>query len=163
MTDNRLSAARQAACHVGCLQVTGSVTYGGRESSTMVQMLTTQTNKETRCKCSQHNQIHFICSVFLFLVVLWAFAACVLSNWGKCFLNLKVFSEVAARWALSATIVKSFQQLTAGGWNGWNWWLKVETSFIVNLLLRVKKEVQAVGKSPFCNFNTAVHPVCHSN
>ncbi len=32
----------------------------------MVQMLTTQTNKETRCKCSRHNQIHFICSPFLF-------------------------------------------------------------------------------------------------
>ncbi len=29
-------------------------------------MLTTQTNKETHCKCSQHNQIHFICSAFLF-------------------------------------------------------------------------------------------------
>ncbi len=26
------------------------------------------------CKCSQHNQINFICSVFLCLVVLWAFA-----------------------------------------------------------------------------------------
>ncbi len=25
-----------------------------------------QTNKETCCKCSQHNQIHFICSAFLF-------------------------------------------------------------------------------------------------
>ncbi len=26
------------------------------------------------CKCSQHNQINFICSVFLCLVVLWVFA-----------------------------------------------------------------------------------------
>ncbi len=43
------------------------------------------------CKCSQHNQIHFICSAFLFLVVLWAFVACALSNWRKCFLNLQVF------------------------------------------------------------------------
>ncbi len=74
--------------------------YGGRESSTrrnfrkhmqiekapanlenrllqVLQMLTTQTNKETRCKCSQHNQIkYFICSAFLCLVVLWVFADC---------------------------------------------------------------------------------------
>ncbi len=29
------------------------------------------------CKCSQHNQIkNFICSAFLYLVVLWAFAVC---------------------------------------------------------------------------------------
>ncbi len=95
----------------------------------VVQMLTTQTNKETRCKCSQHNQIHFICSVFLFwlccehlqrvrcqidesvflicrcfffylqcvsfLVVLWAFAAHVSSNWGSCFLNLQVFFSIS--------------------------------------------------------------------
>ncbi len=32
-----------------------------------------------------------------FLVVLWAFAACVLSNWQKCFLDLHVFPEVAAQ------------------------------------------------------------------
>ncbi len=39
-------------------------------------MLITKTNKETHCKCSQHNQIkNFICSAFLYLVVLWAFAA----------------------------------------------------------------------------------------
>ncbi len=31
----------------------------------MVQMLTTQTNKETHRKCSQHNQIHCVCSAFL--------------------------------------------------------------------------------------------------
>ncbi len=44
------------------------------------------------CKCSQHNQIkNFICSTFLCLVVLWAFVACVLSNWWSCFLNLQVF------------------------------------------------------------------------
>ncbi len=30
------------------------------------------------CKCSQHKQIIFYCSAFLFLVVLWAFAACAL-------------------------------------------------------------------------------------
>ncbi len=36
-----------------------------------------------------------------FLVVLWAFAACVLSNWGSCFLNLQVFFLC---WALSATV-----------------------------------------------------------
>ncbi len=29
-------------------------------------MLTTQTNKETHCKCSQHNQIHFISNAVLF-------------------------------------------------------------------------------------------------
>ncbi len=55
-------------------------------------MCTTQTNKEARCKCSQHNQInHFICSTFLYLVVLWVFAARVLPNWWSCFLNLQVF------------------------------------------------------------------------
>ncbi len=69
----------------------------------MLQMLTTQTNKEMRCKCLQHNQIkNFICSTFLCLVVLWVFAVrfficlcCehlqrVLSNW-SCFFNLQVF------------------------------------------------------------------------
>ncbi len=53
------------------------------------------------CKCSQHKQINVICSAFL---VLWAFAACVLSNWGSRFFNLQVFFLFAARWALSATV-----------------------------------------------------------
>ncbi len=57
------------------------------------------------CKCSQHNQIkNFICSAFLCLVVLWAFAARVLSNWWSCLLNLQVFFLFAVRWALSATV-----------------------------------------------------------
>ncbi len=96
----------------------------------MVQMFTTQTNKETHGKCSQHTQIHFICSAFIFWVccellqrvrcqidesvflicrcfflfagrfffwvVLWAFAACALSNWRKCFLNLQVFFSICS-------------------------------------------------------------------
>ncbi len=41
---------------------------------------------------------------FFFFVVLWAFAACVLSNWGSRFLNLQVFFLFAACWALSATV-----------------------------------------------------------
>ncbi len=56
-------------------------------------------------KCSQHNQIPFICSAFLCLVVLWAFAACALSNWESCFLNLQVFFLFAVHWALSTTVV----------------------------------------------------------
>ncbi len=100
----------------------------------MVQMLTTKTNKETCCKCSQlaacalsnwwkcflNLQVFFsICSACLFLVVLWAFAACALSNWGSCFLNLQVFSEVAARWALSATVQKAIYRLfVASKWQG---------------------------------------------
>ncbi len=43
------------------------------------------------CRC-----FFSICSLFLFLVVLWAFAACALSNWRKCFLNLQVFFLFAA-------------------------------------------------------------------
>ncbi len=44
------------------------------------------------CKCSQHKQIkNFIWSAFLYLVVLWPFAARVLSNWQSCFLKLQVF------------------------------------------------------------------------
>ncbi len=44
------------------------------------------------CKCSQHKQIkNFIWSAFLYLVVLWPFAARVLSNWRSCFLKLQVF------------------------------------------------------------------------
>ncbi len=54
-------------------------------------MLTTQSNKFDLQRIS-------------FLVVLWAFAACALSNWGSCFLNLQVFFLFAARWALSATV-----------------------------------------------------------
>ncbi len=53
------------------------------------------------CRC-----FFSICSAFLFW--LWALAAHVLSNWGSCFLNLHVFSEVAVRWALSATVVWFF-------------------------------------------------------
>ncbi len=34
--------------------------------------------------------VFFICSLFLFSVVLWAFEACALSNWRKCFLDLQV-------------------------------------------------------------------------
>ncbi len=54
-------------------------------------MLTTQPNK-------------FYLQRLSFLVVLWAFAAYVLSNWWKCFLNLQVFFLFEARWALSATV-----------------------------------------------------------
>ncbi len=58
-------------------------------------MLTTQPNKEKHCECSQHNQIkNFIFSAFLYLVMLWAFAACVLSNWRSCFLNLQAFLSI---------------------------------------------------------------------
>ncbi len=88
-----------------------------KETNSMVKMLTTQTNKETHCKCSQHNQINFICSTFLFLVVLWAFAVCFFF-WLCCehlqhvccqieevvFLICRVFFLFAARRALSATI-----------------------------------------------------------
>ncbi len=55
------------------------------------QMLTTQPNKL------------YLPHISL-LVVLWAFAACVLSNWGSCFLNLQVFFLFAAWWALSAMV-----------------------------------------------------------
>ncbi len=49
------------------------------------------------CNGSQHNQIkNFICSAFLFLVVLWAFTARVLSNWRSCFLNLQVFFSICS-------------------------------------------------------------------
>ncbi len=62
------------------------------------------------CKCTQHNQIkNFICSMFLCLVVLWAFVVRVLSNWWSCFLNLQVLFLFAACWAVSATIILCLQ------------------------------------------------------
>ncbi len=107
--------------------------YGGRESSTRcnfrrhmqiekapanqennfvnltkhtLQMLTTQTNKEMHCKCFWFfGCVVSICSAFFYLVVLWAFAAHVLSNWRSYFLNLQVFFFLfAVRWALLATV-----------------------------------------------------------
>ncbi len=55
-------------------------------------------------QCSNHWATGTLCVVLCcVVVVLWALAACVLSNWGSCFLNLHVFSAVAARWALSPT------------------------------------------------------------
>ncbi len=55
------------------------------------------TNKEMHYKCSQFHFQRVLCSV-----VLWAFAARMLSNGWSCFLNLQVFFYV--RWALSATV-----------------------------------------------------------
>ncbi len=92
-----------------------------------LQMLTTQPKKETHCKCSQHNQIHFIlffwlccehlqrvccqidesvlliCKCFFLFAARFFFWLCcehlqrVLSNRRKCFLNLQVFFLFAAR------------------------------------------------------------------
>ncbi len=62
----------------------------------MVQTLTTQTNKEIDVVkltkvFSWFAGFFFICSAFLFLVVFWTFAACAMSNWRKCFLDLQGF------------------------------------------------------------------------
>ncbi len=80
-------------------------------------MLTTQTNKETCCKCSQHNQINnFICSTFLCLVVLWIFAVCVLSNCWNCFLNLQVFFYLQ-RVSLFGYVVSIIARVLSNCWN----------------------------------------------
>ncbi len=57
----------------------------------MVQMLTTQTNKETHCKCSQHNQINCICSAFLFWLCCEHLQRVCCQIDESCFLNLQVF------------------------------------------------------------------------
>ncbi len=41
--------------------------------------------------CNLYLSVLSIWNAFLFLVVLWVFAAHVLSNWWRCFLNLRVF------------------------------------------------------------------------
>ncbi len=106
-----------------------SIFYGGRESSTRwnfrkhMQIEKAPANQEnifiilTAYGTNAHKQIkkhaanahnttkYILFAARFFLVVLWAFAACALSNWRKCFLNLQVFSKVAARWALSATVI----------------------------------------------------------
>ncbi len=70
-----------------------------------LQILITQPNKEFYLQCVYlFGCVVSICSVFLYLVVVGAFAAHVLSNWWRCFLNLQVFFLFAVRWAFSATI-----------------------------------------------------------
>ncbi len=57
-----------------------------------LQILITQPNKEFYLQCVYlFGCVVSICSVFLYLVVVGAFAAHVLSNWWRCFLNLQVF------------------------------------------------------------------------
>ncbi len=60
-------------------------------------MLTTQTNKETRCKCSQHNQIHFICSAFIFWLCCEHLQHVRCQFDESCFLNLQGFFLFATR------------------------------------------------------------------
>ncbi len=52
-----------------------------------------------------------------FLVVLWAFAACALSNWRKCFLNLQMFFSICnaflflvVLWAFAACALSIWQK-----------------------------------------------------
>ncbi len=107
-----------------------------------LQMLTTQPKKEPRCKANVFSCVVSICSVFLYVFVLWAFAVCfficlccehlhhLLSNWWRWFLDffyLHVFSEAAACWALSATIVKAQKSMKdivyafSAGWYSPKW------------------------------------------
>ncbi len=95
---------------------------------TRLQMLTTQPKKNRAAKQ-------------MYLVVLWAFAVCFFmclccedlhhlrSNW-RWFLDffyLHVFSEAAARWALSATVVKAQKSMKdivcafSAGWYSPKW------------------------------------------
>ncbi len=67
-------------------------------------MVTTQTNKETHCKCSQHNQIHFICSAFLFWLCCEHLQLVCCQIEESVFLIFRVFFLFAARWAFSATV-----------------------------------------------------------
>ncbi len=52
---------------------------------------------------------------FFFLVVLWAFAACALSNWQSCFLNLQAFFSICSAflylivlWAFAARALSNW-------------------------------------------------------
>ncbi len=67
-------------------------------------MLTTQTNKETHCKCSQHNQIVFVARFFVWLcceylqcVSLFVCRACVV-KW------MKLFSEFASVFSICSVL-----------------------------------------------------------
>ncbi len=53
---------------------------------------------------------------FFFLVVLWAFAACALSNWQSCFLNLQAFFSICSAflylivlWAFAARALSNWR------------------------------------------------------
>ncbi len=47
------------------------------------------------CLCCEYLlHVFCFCSTFIYLVVFWAFAARVLSNWWSCFLNLQVFFSI---------------------------------------------------------------------
>ncbi len=74
-----------------------------------LQMLTAQPKKETRYKYNVFSCVVSICSVFLYLFVLWAFAASAVKmmkmfSWFAAAFSICMFSEVAVCWALSATV-----------------------------------------------------------
>jgi len=79
-------------------------------STHTLQILTTQPKKETCCKYkSLFVCVVSICSAILYLFVLWAFAPPAVKlmkmfSWFAGALSVCMFSEVAARWALSATV-----------------------------------------------------------
>ncbi len=104
-----------------------------------------------------------ICSAFLYLVVLWVFAVrffiwlcCehlqhLLSNWWRCFLDLHVFSEVAAHWALSATVKKTFICCNSHLPPPLFWWSLINR--MVTIILLLSCSVFANSKcSPFLVF-----------
>ncbi len=63
-----------------------------------------------RVRCAIDEVVSLICRCFFylqcvsFLVVVWAFEACALYNWGSCFLNLQVFFLFAARFVFGCGV-----------------------------------------------------------
>ncbi len=97
-----------------------------------LQMLTTQPKKKRAANKFKFGCVVSICSVFLYLFVLWAFAPSTVKMMKNvfficwCFFYLHVFSEVAARWALSATVPNTF-------WINLNWFVLVCVSSLYSI------------------------------
>ncbi len=80
-----------------------------RKKHLQIKETTSSILQRTRCKCSQHNQKRNGCKYILFGCVVSICTICCQNDenvflicW--CFFYLHVFFEVAARWALSATV-----------------------------------------------------------
>ncbi len=94
----------------------------------MLQMLTTQTNKSFYLqRVSLFGCAVSICSVFLYLVLLWAFAVHVLSSWWSCFLNLQVFFSICCAF-LYLVVLWAFVACVLSNW--WSCFLNLQVFFL---------------------------------
>ncbi len=87
-----------------------------RKEHLQIKKTTSSIWQHTRCKCSQHNQIHFICSVFIFFGCVVSILQHVLSNWGSRFLNLQVFFLFAARFFSFLVVLWAFAACVLSNW-----------------------------------------------